>query len=117
MKIYAPNQQYTGISASVGFVNGVGETTDPHLIEWFLERGYKVEIDQTPQNDGDKAPEGAADTNQTPEGDGKQDKPVDLEEMSVAELMKYAAEKNIDIGKSTSYEGVLKKIKDAEAEK
>lgn len=41
-KIYAPNKQYTGISASVMFVNGVGETSDPHLIKWFRERGYKV---------------------------------------------------------------------------
>lgn len=41
-KIFAPNNQYTGISASVRFVNGVGETSDPHLIKWFQERGYKV---------------------------------------------------------------------------
>lgn len=41
-KIYAPNKQYTGISASVRFVNGVGETSDPRLIKWFQERGYKV---------------------------------------------------------------------------
>src|SRR5690606_1226951 len=41
-RIYAPNKQYTGISASVRFVNGVGETSDPYLIKWFRERGYKV---------------------------------------------------------------------------
>lgn len=42
MKIYSPNKQYTGISASVTFVNGVGETDSPHLINWFKEHGYTV---------------------------------------------------------------------------
>lgn len=41
-KIYAKNEKYTGVSASVGFVNGVGETSDPHLMEWFREHGYRV---------------------------------------------------------------------------
>lgn len=43
MKIYSPNKEYTGISASVPFCNGVGETKDPRLIRWFKEHGYKVE--------------------------------------------------------------------------
>lgn len=43
MKIYSPNKEYTGISASVPFCNGVGETKDPRLIQWFKEHGYKVE--------------------------------------------------------------------------
>lgn len=43
MKIEAPNKQYSGVSAGVTFVNGVGETDQPHLIEWFLEHGYSVE--------------------------------------------------------------------------
>ena len=42
-KIKAPNKEYTGISASVVFTNGVGETENPHLIEWFKEHGYEVE--------------------------------------------------------------------------
>lgn len=42
-KIYAPNPRYSGISASVNFVNGVGETDDPRLIKWFKSKGYKVE--------------------------------------------------------------------------
>lgn len=41
--IYAPNQEYTGISAGVPFTNGVGETDDPHLLEWFKTHGYGVE--------------------------------------------------------------------------
>lgn len=42
MKIYSPNKDYTGISASVPFAGGVGETEDPHLIQWFKAHGYKV---------------------------------------------------------------------------
>ncbi|MGG3840769.1 hypothetical protein ABEV00_27570 [Paenibacillus thiaminolyticus] len=42
-KVYAPNKQYTGVSASVPFVNGVGETANPHLLQWFENRGYTVE--------------------------------------------------------------------------
>lgn len=43
MKIKSPNRDYTGVSASVPFCNGVGETEDPHLIQWFKEHGYEVE--------------------------------------------------------------------------
>lgn len=42
-KIYAPNKQYSGLSASVRFVDGVGETDNSILLEWFREHGYKVE--------------------------------------------------------------------------
>lgn len=41
-KVIAPNQQYNGVSASVRFVDGVGETTDPYLISWFMANGYTV---------------------------------------------------------------------------
>ena len=41
-KIYAPNKNYTGISASVPFVNGASETDKPNLIDWFKEHGYAV---------------------------------------------------------------------------
>ncbi len=42
-KIKAPNEQYTGISAGVPFVCGVGETDKPELLDWFKEHGYAVE--------------------------------------------------------------------------
>lgn len=42
-KIYAPNKEYTGMSAGVSFCNGVGETDTPRIIEWFKIRGYRVE--------------------------------------------------------------------------
>lgn len=43
MKVFAPNKQYTGTSASVPFLNGVGETEDPRLLHWFQRHGYEVE--------------------------------------------------------------------------
>lgn len=41
-KIYCNNKQYSGISAGVNFVNGVGESNLPHLLAWFQESGYTV---------------------------------------------------------------------------
>lgn len=43
MKIYAPVKDANGVYASVRFVDGVGETDNPHLIQWFKSHGYKVE--------------------------------------------------------------------------
>jgi len=40
-KIYSKNK-FNGISASVNFVDGVGETKVSHLIDWFKESGYRV---------------------------------------------------------------------------
>lgn len=102
MIIKAPNKQYNGLSASVRFVNGVGETEDPHLIDWFKSHGYKVEEDQ----EEDKVP-----------GD-EEDVPVNLvlEEMSVEVLTAYAENNGIDIGKATSKDGILKKIEEAKGE-
>lgn len=45
-QIIAPNKDYTGESASVTFVRGVGETSDAYLIEWFKEHGYTVIEDE-----------------------------------------------------------------------
>lgn len=42
-KIYAPNKAYTGVSAGVPFINGVGETEEPRILDWFRDHGYKVE--------------------------------------------------------------------------
>lgn len=92
-KVYAPNKEYTGISASVPFVNGVGETDNPHLLRWFESKGYEVG-----EGDSDK---GSSDSN--PKLDGK----------SVEELKVYAVENNIDIGNATSVTGIIKKINDA----
>lgn len=43
MKVYSPNKDYTGVSASVSFCRGVGETDDPYLLDWFRKHGYAAE--------------------------------------------------------------------------
>lgn len=43
MKVYSPNKSYTGVTASVPFCGGVGETEDPYLLDWFRGHGYTVE--------------------------------------------------------------------------
>lgn len=42
-KIYAPVKNANGVWASVRFVNSVGETKNPALVEWFRQHGYRVE--------------------------------------------------------------------------
>ena len=49
MKIFTKVPDFTGIRASVMFVNGQGDTDDPHLIDWFRKNGYVV-ADGTPTN-------------------------------------------------------------------
>lgn len=43
MRIYAPVSNASGVWATVRFVNGVGETDDPRLLQWFEEHGYKLD--------------------------------------------------------------------------
>ena len=43
MKIYAPVKNATGTWATVRFINGVGETDNQYLIQWFKKHGYRVE--------------------------------------------------------------------------
>lgn len=44
MKIYAPVKDFNGLRNGVRFVEGVGETDNSKLIEWFRTHGYKVPI-------------------------------------------------------------------------
>ena len=56
MKVHAKNKEYCGVSAGVPFVNGVGETDNQHLLNWFASHGYEVE---KPEKKG-KAENGAS---------------------------------------------------------
>ena len=40
-KIYC-NKSFNGLSASVNFVDGVGDSNIPHLVSWFQENGYTI---------------------------------------------------------------------------
>lgn len=43
MKVYAPVKDFNGLRNNVRFINGVGETDNPIVIEWFRTNGYEVE--------------------------------------------------------------------------
>ncbi|WP_444219094.1 hypothetical protein [Dialister succinatiphilus] len=53
-RIYAPNKEYNGLTATVRFVGGVGESTDPYLLKWFTEHGYTVKIEEAPKEEAPK---------------------------------------------------------------
>ena len=48
-KVYTPLKDYNGISASITFLDGAGETDNENLLEWFEERGYTVEREEKPK--------------------------------------------------------------------
>lgn len=78
--IHAPNESYTGTSASVDFCNGKGSTDNPHLIQWFKEHGYRVEEadleKRKPRKKKDDVPmkkDGADDSENSPEDGTEKD--------------------------------------------
>jgi hypothetical protein len=75
-KIYAPNKDYTGVTASVPFIRGVGETNNPSLIEWLKRKGYDVEDEKKDQDD-------------------KIAPPIYLEDKTVDELKELAKEREL----------------------
>lgn len=87
-KIYAPNKDYSGVSATVTFVNGVGETDNEYLKKWFTEKGY--EIEET--------------SNGKIEGSEKK-----LKDMTVPELKEFAVINNIEITEDKKAD-IIKKI-------
>ena len=107
-KIIAPNKNYNGTSASVPFVNGVGETDNQNLIRWFKENGYTVESEADPG----AVPEDVLETN--PEA--VPEDILELENMSAEELISFASNNGIDIGRATSKDTILKKIIEAGAD-
>lgn len=44
MKIYTPVKDFNGYRNNVRFINGVGETNDHNVAEWFRNNGYKVAL-------------------------------------------------------------------------
>ena len=83
-KITAPNSQYNGVSASVVFVSGVGETDSDHLAGWFEAHGYTVED----QEGGDKP----------------------LSRMNKAELLECARGNGLDVSDKMTKNEIIKLI-------
>ncbi len=94
MKIYAPVKDANGVWASVRFVNGVGETDNPRLIDWFVKNGYSIEQNNElpnlvikPQNDQIELEN---DEDEADEMMGYAEKEPNFEEMTPNELREWA---------------------------
>lgn len=46
-KVTAPDKNYTGVTATVLFQQGVGETDNAYLLGWFANHGYTVSDEKT----------------------------------------------------------------------
>lgn len=59
------NSSFNGIIAGVAFKNGVGETDDPRILNYFRSRGYTVgdqqPVQSSPKMPADKVKGGNAD--------------------------------------------------------
>jgi hypothetical protein len=88
MKIYAPVKDTNGVHASVRFVNGVGETDNPHLIKWFETHGYTVE--NTQENTQELRDETSNLVIEQQNDEIETDQPKAFEDMNPLELREWA---------------------------
>lgn len=122
-RIIARNKQYCGISASVPFVNGVGETSTPHLIDWFKEHGYKVVEDKEIQGNDEISGMGQDQEGESlqvklgylPEDPGRApsetNEPDNLETLTKKELMQIADGLHIEYTARETNENLVQMIR------
>jgi hypothetical protein len=72
VKIISKVSGYNGESAGVQFRDGVGETSDPWRIQWFLDHGYTVE-DSSEKKPAEKKPPAKAAPNKVPPAQEKEE--------------------------------------------
>lgn len=41
-EVKSPNKSFRGVCASVSFLNGIGHTSNEHLVEWFKKHGFEI---------------------------------------------------------------------------
>ena len=87
-KIIAPNKEFIGVVATVGFVNGVGETDSDYLASWFSKKGYLVATDETPTVEPTDSVESDGTKTYTEAG---------LKKLNTAQLDELALELGVDI--------------------
>lgn len=92
-KVYAPNKDYNGVTASVPFTNGVGFSSNPYLLDWFKEHGYKVEDDIA---------------------EAKSEANTDISQLSYEELKTLAKDKGVDGYHKMKKEELVDALKDSE---
>lgn len=105
-KITCPNKKYNGESASVKFINGVGNTDSEYLAGWFRSHGYGVEEVQKAENP--QTPEPPQDPENPKTDDGG-------EKANRSELMKKCKELGIPTEKTDTVESLKAKIDSFEA--
>lgn len=81
--------EFSGVAWGLHFVNGVAETGNEYLAKKLEKKGYEVTEKEV----------------------------IDPDIAEIERLKAYAAEHNIDIGNSSSVNGITKKITDAEKER
>ena len=92
-KVYAPNKDYNGVTASVPFTNGVGFSSNSYLLDWFKEHAYKVEDDIA---------------------EAKSEANTDISQLSYEELKTLAKDKGVDGYHKMKKEELLDALKDSE---
>ena len=104
--IKTPVSGFNGNRGGVMFVDGVGETSIPHLIEWFKSKGYTVE--DTPKIVEKEQKMEVVEVETKPETKY----PAALEAMSFEELVDYAKSlgKKKGLGILKTREQVIKHI-------
>lgn len=112
MKIYAPVKDANGVYASVRFVNGVGETDNPHLIEWFRSHGYRVPIEDSNlviglKNDVVEVENDRIDESEFVEINKVADETPDFDAMTPYELREYMLERGYNIRNTRSKDKLL----------
>lgn len=105
-KIICPNKEYTGVSASVSFCNGVGETEDPRLIKWFKDHKYTVIDKEKTPIDGEKEEVIAEETATEKEMYTKKA----LEGMGALDIDELAAKEGVDISNCKNKNDKIEKI-------
>ena len=81
------------------------------VIKHYIENGTLTAIETKKPSTGSQNTNGQSTGSQNP---GNPDPEKKLEEMTEDELLSYAEAHNIDVGKASSREGILKKIQEAQ---
>lgn len=109
-KVYAPNKNYSGISASVPFVNGVGECDTPHILDWFRIHGYTV-VEDGKAEPAEEAIELEAEAEVLEEVVELADDKPNYEEMTKAQLQEIADDRSIPYNSHTTKEQLVSALK------
>lgn len=118
MKIYAPVKNANGVYASVRFVDGVGETDNPRLIEWFRSHGYRFDDKETSTIDKISDESEVVDINKIVEDEPemmgyneKKSTQPDFENMTPYELREWALANGYNVRNTRSKDKLLEIIR------